>query len=137
MDDGAGGGIAPFPSPLPVAGGGHGHVKSRASSAVAAASVALILLYLFWKFLWQCRKDVAPRRDDNAASSSSSAQRPIDPERGENKVRMPVPASPVRVDGPSESDSGDAAEKAECAVCLVEFGHGGLPEPNPGRLERS
>ncbi|KAM3313381.1 hypothetical protein ACQJBY_032778 [Aegilops geniculata] len=122
-----GGGISPVSSPSRATGG---QVNSRAWSTVAAASVTLILLYIFWRFVWQGKKD-APRNDVTVAATSSAPPSPpscpsqvvggtSDGERGENeRTQLPVF---VHV----------ATEKAECAVCQVEFGLGEIGRLVPG-----
>lgn len=122
-----GGGISPVSSPSQATGG---QVNSRASSAVAAASVALILLYIFWRFVRQGKKD-APRNDGISAATSSAPPS--------------TPSCPSQVaGGTSDAEGGEkemtqlpvfvhvAAEKAECAVCLVEFGLGEIGRLVPG-----
>jgi hypothetical protein len=100
-------------------------------SAVAAVSVALILLYLFWRFVWQSKKHA--RTNDSLGATSSTAPPPeacrasVDAERGENG-RPPLPVF-VHVATPA---AGGAEEKAECAVCLVEFMHGEVGRLVPG-----
>ncbi|XP_037424267.1 RING-H2 finger protein ATL80-like [Triticum dicoccoides] len=114
-----GGGVSPVSSPSQATGG---QINSRASSALAAASVALILLCIFWRFVWRCKKD-APRNDGVGAATSSAPPSP--------------PSCPSQVAGGTSDGERDenertqllvfvhvAAEKAECAVCLVEFGLG-------------
>ncbi|KAM0837925.1 hypothetical protein ACQ4PT_061323 [Festuca glaucescens] len=120
--------IAPVSSPSPASG----HpANSRASSAVAAVSVALILLYVFWRFVWQSKKH-APTNDSLGAASSTAPPpeargATVDAERGENG-RPPLP---VFVHA-ATSAAGGAQEKAECAVCLVEFAHGEAGRLVPG-----
>jgi hypothetical protein len=123
-----GGGIAPVSSPSPASGR---PANNRAMSAVAAVSVALILLYLFWRFVWQSKKHA--RTNDSLGATSSTAPPPeacrasVDAERGENG-KTPLPVF-VHVATPA---AGGAEEKAECAVCLVEFAHGEAGRLVPG-----
>ncbi|KAK1650208.1 hypothetical protein QYE76_068013 [Lolium multiflorum] len=114
-----GGGIAPVSSPSPASGS---PTNSRATSAVAAVSVALILLYLFWRFVWQSKKHAS-----STAPPPEACGRSVDAERGENG-RPPLPVF-VHVATPA---AGGAEEKAECAVCLVEFAHGEAGRLVPG-----
>uniref|UniRef100_A0ACD5XPY7 Uncharacterized protein n=1 Tax=Avena sativa TaxID=4498 RepID=A0ACD5XPY7_AVESA len=133
------GGGAPVSSPSPLAGR---PANSRASSALAAVSVALILLYMFWRFVWQCKKHAATNDGLGAASStaprlSSSSSCPsraaacdasVDVERGEDGRRTQFPMF-VHVATPGAAG---ADEKTECAVCLVEFAHGEAGRLVPG-----
>lgn len=126
-----GSGIAPSPavsSPAP-----DGRVSSRASSALAAVSVVLILLYLFWRSIWQHMKH-ARRGDDDIGATASSLSAPRLPypsraacgasEAGERRETTPLPVF-VYV-------AAAGAETSECAVCLVEFGHGEAGRLVPG-----
>jgi hypothetical protein len=117
------GGIAPASSPSPAA---RRRDNTRASSAGAAVSVALIMLYVIWRFVWQSRKHAS--RDNNVGDVSSApppSAASVDVERGDNKTEL----LPVFVHVAAPPGAAGAEEKAECAVCLVEFGHGEPARP--------
>ncbi|TVU47126.1 hypothetical protein EJB05_06709, partial [Eragrostis curvula] len=112
-------------------GAGGIQFSSRASSALAAVSIVLILLYLFWRFIWQIKKNAASSTGAAAAtspSSSSSGSLPSCPREDQAAWRAretspsPLPMF-VRVEMPAAGGC-SGVEKVDCAVCLGELGDG-------------
>lgn len=104
-------------------------LANTGASGLAAASLVLLLLYLTGRFLWLYNKNAA-RAADSSRTPGAAA--------GASTSLLPAASPPPRRDVPLPSSSLSTipvffvlhvaapglggGEKAECAVCLAEFG---------------
>jgi hypothetical protein len=103
-------------------------LANTGASGLAAASLVLLLLYLTGRFLWLYNKNAA-RAADSSRTPGAAA--------GASTSLLPAASPPPRRDVPLPSSLSTitvffvlhvaapglgGGEKAECAVCLAEFG---------------
>ncbi|KAL6657371.1 hypothetical protein ACP70R_005151 [Stipagrostis hirtigluma subsp. patula] len=89
-------------------------LSNAGASGLTAASVALLFLYLTCRFIWLYNKDDAAAE---AAAASASFSSPPALSLPPAARAVPVSVLPVFV-----HMEGEEVRRAECAVCLAEFG---------------